>query len=189
MPRQEEHLGTVSIAASALGWPISEDAAVSSKYVEIISDGGPNDGLAYLVDVPLQVTATVVVHPELREGSAFYLAQATESRVVSGSGPCLRRDFDRFIRQIEAHEGLDGNPRSHVGYYDLALSPAAAHAVEDLVGESRKPGGLAAMAGEWDTRMQPAINEAIRRTEEDLDQDHPVRFGCTFSWNVRRRRP
>lgn len=90
------------------------------------------------------------------------------------------------LQQVEAHEGLGANPHPHVGYYEKALNPKTAQAVEHLVAPSRERGALASMAAEWPRLLEEVEEEASRRSD-DVDRDHPVRFGCRFNYDFHGR--
>jgi hypothetical protein len=99
--------------ASSSGYDPKTNLAEVLRNVRMIQDEGPNHGLVYLREVPMQATATVVVHPALTRGSAFYRAQAQASTVVHGTQRCVQSRWDEYVRLVEEHEGLHGNPNSH----------------------------------------------------------------------------
>jgi hypothetical protein len=186
-PTNVTDLGRAMSTASLLGYNPREDLAEVLRTIGMIQDEGPNHGLAYLKEVPMQPSAIVVIHPALNRGSAFYGAQAQTSNVVSGTQPCVQSRWDTYVRLVEEHEGLNGNANSHVGAFQAALNPAAAEAVEHVVGRMNN---LAAMAQEWTQLLRPVAANAFRQSSNEVFHQRPggrVPFGCEFNFNVRRR--
>jgi hypothetical protein len=143
--------------------------------------------LAYLKEVPIQATAIVVIHPALARGSAFFRAQPQTSNIVHGTPPCVQSRWDVYVRQVEEHEGLRGNPNSHVGFFEAALNPAAAEAVEHVVGRVSQ---LAAMAQEWQELLGPVAARAQKQGSNEVFHSAPggrVGFGCEFNFDLRGR--
>jgi hypothetical protein len=88
---------------------------------------------------------------------------------------------------VEEHEGLRGNPNSHVGALEAALNPAAAEAVEHLVGRTDQ---LAVMADEWLELLKPVADRALKQASNEVFHSTPggrVRFGCEFNFDVQGR--
>jgi hypothetical protein len=91
------------------------------------------------------------------------------------------------VRLVEQHEGLEGNANSHVGAFQAALNPAAARAVEHVVGRTNN---LAAMAGEWIRLLNPVGENADRQSSNEIFHSTPggrVQFGCEFNFDLRGR--
>jgi hypothetical protein len=184
-PSGVRDLGRAVNMGGGMAYDPKNNLAAVLRTVGIVQDGGPNHNLAYLEEIPLDASSIVVVHPALAEGTAFHQAQARESRVVSGTPPCLQSRFGEYIRKVAEHEGIDGNPNSHVGYFEQALNPLAARAVEPLVYHSSR---LAEMAREWQRLLRPIVDSALVKSGDPLDDDHPIRFGCEFNFDSRTRR-
>jgi hypothetical protein len=184
-PNDQTDLGRSRARAVDAGWNPSQDLTEAVRLVGFVEDEGPNHGLAYLKEVPLTIEATVLVHPELAIGTQFYRAQATR-RIDAGIQPCLQSDFNRYIRLVKDHEGFDVKPVSHLGFYESALNPAAAQAVEHIVGSAAN---VAAMARAWAAALDPVTRAARRRMGELHDAaGGKVNFGCEFNWDRHRRR-
>ncbi|MDB4951306.1 MAG: hypothetical protein JWM27_3955 [Gemmatimonadetes bacterium] len=161
------------------GFDVRSDPQQAARVLGFVADYGPNHGLAYLKDVPLTVVAQVYVSESLTQHGDFWRAQAEQSNAMIGPPRCVRSAFGSYVELAKQHEGFDGNPHSHVGYYVAALNPAAALAVEDIVYRNTL---LDAMARAVSDRLKPIAEAANRRTAE-VDRDYPVHFGCSFNFD------
>jgi hypothetical protein len=100
--------------------------------------------------------------------------------VVAGfRPPCLRQNFAQYRAVVDGHEGSQLQNKSHLWYYEQRLNPAAATAVESVVGSQRSMG---TMADEWKALLRP-ITDAARLDMPRADQTNKVDFGCNFEWN------
>lgn len=186
-PRRVSDLGRAMQATTVSGYEPKTNMAEVLRTVRFIQDEGPNHGLAYLKEIPMIATAIVVIHPALTRGSAFYQDQPQSSNVVHGRRPCVRSNWDEYVRLVEEHEGLRGNPNSHVGAFQAALNPAAAEAVEHVVG---RVNALAAMADKWQELLSAVRERAVKQSSNVVFHETPggtVRFGCEFNFDVRGR--
>jgi hypothetical protein len=186
-PQSVTDFGRALTNASTLGYEPKTNMAEVLRTIRTIQDEGPNHGLAYLKEVPMQATAIVVIHPALARGSAFFRAQPQTSNIVHGTPPCVQSRWDVYVRQVEEHEGLRGNPNSHVGFFEAALNPAAAEAVEHVVGRVSQ---LAAMAQEWQELLGPVAARAQKQGSNEVFHSAPggrVGFGCEFNFDLRGR--
>jgi hypothetical protein len=181
-PKSVSDLGRALTYPRISGYDPRTDLAEVQRTVALIQDEGPNHGLAYLKEVPMKPTAVVVIHPALARGSTFYRRQAQSSNVVHGTPPCVQSRWDEYVRMVEDHEGLRGNPNSHVGALEAAINPAAAEAVEHVV---RRADELAAMADEWWELLKPVADRALEQASNEVFHSTPggrVRFGCEFNF-------
>jgi hypothetical protein len=186
-PNDVTDLGRAITFGSILGYEPGENADELLRILRMIQHEGPNHGLAYLKEVLMQPNAVVVIHPALTRGSVFYRAQPQTSNVVSGTKPCVQSGWNTYVRLVEEHEGLHGNRNSHVGAYQAALNPAAAEAVEHVVGRTSN---LTAMATEWIQLLTPVAEKARQQSSNEVfhnTSEGRVQFGCEFNFNVQGR--
>lgn len=112
MPRKEQDLGKF--------WPgfIAEGQHV------VPIQGGPNDGLRYVGDVPASFIAYVSVNGALTAGSQWWRTHSPStisSNIISNSRECGRSDLTGRVRdEVLRHEGLPINDRSHSGLFKTA---------------------------------------------------------------------
>jgi hypothetical protein len=188
-PSDGTDFGRALLQASILGYEPKNNMAEVLRTIRMIQDEGPNHGLAYLKEVPMRPTAVVVIHPALTRGSAFYAAQAQTSNVVHGTPRCVQSRWDEYVRLVEEHEGLNGNPDSHVGFFQAALNPAAAETVEHIVG---RVDHLASMAREWQQLLDPVTEHALAQSSDAVFHKAvggTIRFGCNFNFDPRGTNP
>jgi hypothetical protein len=186
-PKSVSDLGRALTYPRISGYDPRTDLAEVQRTVALIQDEGPNHGLAYLKEVPMNPTAVVVIHPALARGSTFYRRQAQTSNVVHGTPPCVQSRWDEYVRMVEDHEGLRGNTNSHVGALEAAINPAAAEAVEHIV---RRTDQLAEMADEWWELLKPVADRALEQASNEVFHSTPggrVRFGCEFNFEAQGR--
>lgn len=167
MPVDPHHLGGFIAGSTILG--------SSDGVFDYVTDYGPNHGLAFFSRVPIELTMGVVVHPEMENRGRFYQRQA----VTTISRECVRSGFPNYVTLILAHEGLPMNPQSHSGVFLREFQARALPAVEGLVFPSD---ALDVMSAEAVQRVTKAQAEADAVSDTEVDTNHPVRFGCTFSW-------
>lgn len=178
-PTWVRDLGKVSQRVVVLG--------AGGEMVTEIRDQGPNNYLAMFARVPIEVDAKILVHPEMESRGDFWRRQAERAPTLSPGAqpPCIRQHFDRYVQQIQAHEGLPLNPASHAGVLIAELQRVSGPAVEGLVYLGTE---LRAMSDEAEDRLLPLIEQALLDSGDPVDQAFPVRFGCTFNYDKGPRR-
>jgi hypothetical protein len=123
------------LGAAGLSLLIRQDV---EAYYDVVDDGGPNQGLGYLTDVPFRTeTYTSVNYAALQVGSDFYLIQESRDRRIKGVLYCGRDRVPAIVPDVEAHEGTDpaNQPNSHVGIYLAHVQDVAGPRVESLVAQ------------------------------------------------------
>lgn len=94
---------------------------------------GPNAGVFYFTQVPLNAEADVYVnYVAMQVGSDFYLRQTPNRHGQF----CAQSDVPGFVPVVEAHEGLHLEPGSHAYVFRQQLNLLVPPATEALVGLS-----------------------------------------------------
>jgi len=95
---------------------------------------GPNAGLLYFTEVPVEGLARIQINRvALSLGSQFYVRQRPD-RAPPLQGVCQRADVLPFLPLVEAHEGLNFESLSHAGVYRSELNRLVPQATESIVG-------------------------------------------------------
>lgn len=99
---------------------------------------GPNAGLLYFTDVPVQaVIAPHINVTALATGSAFLQLQYAQRRTVDGRIYCSRVEVQAILPMVQAHEGLRRDaPNSHVQIFMDEVDRTVPSTFEALVGTS-----------------------------------------------------
>jgi hypothetical protein len=64
-PTMDEDLGRAMANGEIAGYSPRTDMATVLRNIGMITDGGPNNGAAYLINVPLTIDAAVMIHPAI----------------------------------------------------------------------------------------------------------------------------
>lgn len=126
LPLHPTRLGELGVTALPLGGTWIEDTDYAT-----VPAGGPNAGVLYVTNIPINVQPTVHVNrAALSVGSDFYNLQRNQ-----GSGPwCGKPDVVPFVPVVERHEGLNWEPNSHTGMYRAKLWNIGGPRTEGVVG-------------------------------------------------------
>jgi hypothetical protein len=92
---------------------------VGSLFV-LVSDGGPNDGFAYMTEIPyIAVTVSRVNYPAMLQGSDWYKIQEIQDRKSGKTLYCGQPRVLTLVPLVEAHEGTNppAQPLSHSGIF------------------------------------------------------------------------
>jgi hypothetical protein len=95
-----------------------------ARWFQVISDGGPNDGYAYLLDLPPKTVDTAQVNTRaINDTSGFYRIQETRNKTIQDSTYCAQRVvIGALYGLVQKHEGAvmpspDIYPNSHPGIF------------------------------------------------------------------------
>jgi hypothetical protein len=128
-PFFEEQLGATTVSTE----PRSDIAGLIVR----VTDGGPNEGFAYLSEIPYKtVTVSAVNYPAMLQGSDWYRIQETQDKTKAGVKYCGQPRVLSLVPLIEAHEGTNppAQPLSHSGIYIADVLRDARIKAEALVG-------------------------------------------------------
>jgi hypothetical protein len=110
---------------------------VENPHVELVGDGGPNDGFFYLTDVPFYTqTLAYVNYDALQSGSDFFNLQYAQDTTIGGVRWCGQPFVTGVVPLIEAHEGVTpaSQPNSHIGIFARHVQDVTGPQVEPIVG-------------------------------------------------------
>lgn len=102
---------------------------------ETIGSGVPNSGLIYFTALPVEGLHDVQINTlAMSVGSAFYNQQELTTRTI-GSRTFCGRDFLVSVLPslVEAHEGISGQKKSHVGIFQAKAQALAKQEFERFV--------------------------------------------------------
>jgi hypothetical protein len=122
------------LGASDHGTDLRDDVINISRW---ITDGGPNEGFAFVTDIPYRITtATRVNYLAMQTGSDWYLIQERREKTINGITYCARSRVLAMIPLVEAHEGTqwESQPNSHLGIYINDVNRDARVLTERLAG-------------------------------------------------------
>jgi hypothetical protein len=94
-----------------------------ARWLQVISDGGPNNGFAYLLDLPPVTTSrSQIASNAMNDTSGFYRIQETRTKVISGVTYCGKSVVTGVLPGLTTeHEGAVANPdqypNSHPGIF------------------------------------------------------------------------
>lgn len=155
---------------------------LSSEVYTQIDDYGPNHYLLFLKRIPVELDIRVIVHPEMETQGEFWRRQSAGQPAYERAADCPRSRFGRYVELILAHEGYPPNPQSHSGVYIAEFTERAGPRLEDLVYPDTD---RQAFADEIDARLVPVYAQAFAAADQPVDQNNPVRFGCSFNFAQR----
>lgn len=147
--------------------------------VTVVIGEGPNQGLAYLSDLPFVHQARVSVNLQaLKRGSQFS-DRHPESNAMPG-GTCTRDYLARAIPpMVRAHEGLHLETNSHTWFYKRSIEQSGvASTLEGLIGIGSIPEGVQGLASGAVKQAHDAAGVAASQA----DAVFPLRLTCTLKF-------
>lgn len=144
----------------------------------VIADG-PNEGLAFLSDLPFVHEARIHVNRQALARRSPFWDRHAQANIFPG-GTC-NRDYltNQLPPLILAHEGLNLEEKSHTWFYKRGVEQALDRApFESLI-------GFRAISAEARGSVGQNIldaHDAGKAIAGQADQDNPVRFTCTLRY-------
>lgn len=134
---------------------------------------GPNTGVYYLTDVPIQAFSFVYINrAAMSVGSYWYnLQPAAHAR----KGYCTQADVLPFIPHVEAHEGLGVEVNSHAWAFRNTLNSQVPPAEEAVTGW-----GFTELQDSAQARLQVPL-AAAHLASEQIDITNPIEY-CKFKY-------
>jgi hypothetical protein len=155
------------------GLPIAPGAWLLGR-VATIPLGGPNAGVWYVTQVPINVLLRIQVNrAALSQHSDFWRRQPTNN---PPPGMCVRADVVPFVPVVERHEGLAFEPGSHTGLYRARLNQTAGPATEGLVGMTET---------DLQANADPVVNMLVTDANNEsakADQPPHIPVYCNFRY-------
>jgi hypothetical protein len=169
-----EHPDSLGDLGKHLGdWLIS----VFQRSVE--GDSGPNQGVWYLTQVPLQALSRIRInYVALADSSDFWFLQPKGGPATQ----CTRSRVAPFLPKVEEHEGLtlSLNPASHAGVWRNELNLQVPPAVEHVVAL----GSWEALEAAVQQAASPGITDAVKKHRHQTEPGGtvPAVPWCNFKY-------
>lgn len=171
-------------ADADLGRSVRKASATEPRGKLAYIESGPNAHLAYFTAVPVEAELRYFVHPEMEQRGAFYRQQRASAAAFDQSAICLQTRFATYVRLIVEHEGAEVSgrpmdPRSHNGLFLKLIQGQVPTAMEDIVLPSRD---LQPFLSEVEARLKPIATSANAASDQPVDTNFRVPFGCNFNY-------
>jgi hypothetical protein len=158
-----------------------------ANYLGLVSDGGPNEGFAYMTDIPFRtVTVSRVNYPAMQQGSDWYQIQETRDKKKGQVTYCGQPRVLTLPPLVEAHEGTNppAQPLSHSGIYIADVTRDARTATEALVG----PGSTLDLTPTRNTLHTSAAADSRAMDNDARNNLNSTTIPCVFQFDYSRLR-